>query len=65
MKLTYKGPATAGRRGALPLPEGWPGRDHDEPDAEVAKAKIASGMYDEAGRPARAAATKPEEGEED
>jgi hypothetical protein len=30
---------------ALPLPEGWPAADHDEPDREAADAKVASGAY--------------------
>jgi hypothetical protein len=30
--------------GALAV-EGWPADDHDEPDAELAKAKIESGLY--------------------
>ena len=63
MQLIYKGPGTNGRQGALPLPAGWPGGDHDEPDSDLAKAKIASGMY-EAKRAPRSAASEPEEGEE-
>lgn len=44
MKLTYCGPdIPAGS--AIPLPEGWPAADHDEPDAAVAEAKVASGNY--------------------
>lgn len=37
--------------GALPLPEGWPAYDHDEPDREIAEAKVASGEYKYASRP--------------
>lgn len=58
MKLTYMGPAPGS--GALPLPEGWPALDHEEPDAEVAKAKVSSGSYRAAGvaaSPAGAGAT--------
>lgn len=35
--------------GAIPLPEGWPAEDHDEPDDRVAAAKLATGMYEAAG----------------
>jgi hypothetical protein len=42
--LRYIGPAP-GVDVTLPLPEGWPAADHDEPSAEVAEAKIASGYY--------------------
>lgn len=44
MRLTYCGPdIPAGS--AIPLPEGWPAADHDESDAAVAEAKVASGNY--------------------
>lgn len=44
MRLSYCGPdIPAGS--AIPLPEGWPAADHDEPDAAVAEAKVASGNY--------------------
>lgn len=42
MKLHYLGHEPGG---AIPLPEGWPAFDHEEPDIEVASAKIASGKY--------------------
>ncbi len=34
---------------------GWPASDHDEPDPKVAKAKVKSGLYEDATpkRPAR------------
>lgn len=35
--------------GAIPLPEGWPAEDHEEPDETVAAAKVASGHYEKAG----------------
>jgi hypothetical protein len=46
MRLTYTGPS--GPDTTLPLPEGWPAADHDEPDEAVAAAKLASGLYREA-----------------
>lgn len=46
MRLTYHGPEQTAD-GALPLPEGWPAADHDEPNQEVAAAKVASGLYRE------------------
>lgn len=46
MRLIYTGPDPAAQVGALPLPEGWPAYDHDEPDPEVARAKIASRLYE-------------------
>lgn len=49
-KLQYTGPAPGG--GLLPLPEGWPPFDHDEPDSRTAALKVQSGLY----RPAEAAA---------
>lgn len=51
MKLKYTGPHPA-TVGGVPLPEGWPALDHDEPDAEIARAKVASGMY-AAAKPAK------------
>lgn len=46
MDLVYTGPNPRDLRGgALPLPEGWPALDHTEPDAAVAEAKVASGLY--------------------
>lgn len=44
MKLTYCGPEIA-PMGGVPLPEGWPAADHDEPDEALAKEKVASGNY--------------------
>lgn len=44
-KLKYIGPDPASV-GVVPLQEGWPARDHEEPDAGTAKAKVASGMYE-------------------
>lgn len=38
MKLYYIGPPP---QGVVPLPEGWCACDHDEPDAEIAKEKLA------------------------
>lgn len=48
MRLHYTG-GGADPDTALPLPEGWPAADHDEPDAAVAAAKAASGLYRGAG----------------
>ena len=48
-RLQYTGPAPGG--GLLPLPEGWPPFDHDEPDSVTASRKVQSGLY----RPAAAA----------
>lgn len=42
-KLRWIGPRTPGA--VLPLPEGWPARDHDEPDQAVAAEKLASGLF--------------------
>lgn len=43
-RLIYIGPER--RPGeVVALPEGWPAADHDEPDADVRAAKLASGMY--------------------
>ena len=52
MRLKYTGPDPQ-VLGVVPLPEGWPAADHDEPDAELAQEKIASGNYAE-DKPARA-----------
>lgn len=38
--LRYVGPTMADV-GVVPLPEGWPAADHDEPDAAAAAAKLA------------------------
>ena len=50
MQLHYIG-SRPERGGAIPLPEGWPIEDHEEPDESVAAAKVASGMYAVAGEP--------------
>jgi len=42
-RLQYVGPAPGS--GILPLPEGWPPFDHDEPDADISREKLASGYY--------------------
>lgn len=42
-RLKYVGPEA---RGFVPLPEGWPAADHDEPDEAVRAEKLASQMYD-------------------
>lgn len=55
MRLIYTGPRPELVTGALPLPEGWPAYDHDEPDAERAKLKLASRLY-EREKPPRPAA---------
>lgn len=44
MRLAYIG-ARPSEAGIVPLPEGWPAADHDEPDPARAKAKVASGKY--------------------
>lgn len=44
MKLVYTGPDPAAV-GCVPVPEGWSAFDHDEPDAGLAAAKVASGLY--------------------
>jgi hypothetical protein len=44
MRLTYTGPRPS-EGSALPLPEGWPAFDHDEPDEARAREKVASGSY--------------------
>lgn len=46
MRLHYLGPDPT-IDAALPLPEGWPAADHDEPDTAAAAAKLASGLYAE------------------
>lgn len=43
-QLRYIGPDPA-TVGVVPLPEGWPAADHDEPDEELRKEKLASGKY--------------------
>lgn len=43
MKLRYTGPVPDG---VVLLPEGMPAADHDEPDATIAKAKLATGKYE-------------------
>lgn len=43
-QLEYVGPDPA-VVGIVPLPEGWPALDHEEPDAAVAAEKVASGNY--------------------
>lgn len=47
--LKYTGPDPA-EVGVVPLPEGWPAEDHDEPDAALAKEKLASGSYKRASK---------------
>lgn len=42
-RLVYAGPEV---NGFVPLPEGWPAADHDEPDEALRAEKLASGMYD-------------------
>lgn len=42
--LRYVGPDPA-TTGVVPLPEGWPAADHDEPNPDRYAAKVASGMY--------------------
>jgi hypothetical protein len=56
MKLTYVGDAP--EYGLVPLPEGWPAADHEEPDEDLAKAKIESGAYKQETAKAAAAKTK-------
>jgi hypothetical protein len=53
VKLRYIGP-TPGPNSAIPLPEGWPAYDHDEPDPVLAEAKLALRMHlpgEEKGKP--------------
>ena len=47
MQLHYTGPTLADLvlGSALPVPEGWPAEDHEEPDAALAAAKVESGLY--------------------
>lgn len=60
MELKYIGQGHG--LGAIPLPEGWPAQDHDEPDEAVAKAKVESGHYrGEAKRPRNAEVLSEEE----
>lgn len=44
MKLQYIGPDPA-EAGIVPLPEGYPAQDHEEPNAEAAAAKLAFRFY--------------------
>ena len=44
MELRYVGQHIAAA-GIVPLPEGWPAQDHDEPRPGVAADKLASGAY--------------------
>lgn len=46
MRLIYTG-ETIDQAGVVPLPEGWPAADHDEPDRAIAAAKLTSGVYRE------------------
>lgn len=50
MKLRYVGPEPNDT--ALPLPEGWTAADHVEPDAALAREKVASKLYAPVGKPA-------------
>jgi len=50
--LNYIGPDPSALTGALPLPEGWPAYEHEEADATIAAAKVASGNY-EVAKPAK------------
>ena len=43
-RLRYTG-ADPAEVGLVPLPEGWPAEDHDEPDDELRERKLASGVY--------------------
>lgn len=52
VELVYCGPIPAPGTG-IPLPEGWPMADHAEPDAALAKEKVASGLYKRALRPGK------------
>lgn len=56
--LRYIGPEPG--VSALPLPEGWPATDHDEPDEALRKEKLASRMYTAPSAAAAAAAAKKE-----
>lgn len=42
--LRYIGPDPASV-GVVPLPEGWPAADHEEPDGELRAAKLAHRQY--------------------
>ena len=59
MQLIYR--AKPGFR--CPAPP-WPARDHDEPNAAVAQAKVRSGFYRKAAEP-KAAEPKADEGREE
>lgn len=41
--------------GVVPLPEGWPALNHDEPNDELRAEKLASGKYEILKEPAPAA----------
>lgn len=43
-QLIYTG-KTLAEVGVVPLPEGWPAFNHDEPDEAAAAEKVASGSY--------------------
>jgi len=43
-KLIYTG-KTIDEVFVVPLPEGWPAQDQDEPDPDLAAEKVASGSY--------------------
>lgn len=45
MKLHYIGPERNPQT-AIPLPSGWPAKDHEDTDRERVKAKLESGMYE-------------------
>jgi hypothetical protein len=59
MYLRYTGPThdpddgreTLPQGSALPLPQGWPAADHNEPNEAIAAEKLASGMYEAADAP--------------
>lgn len=44
-RLFYVGPSPD-EAGGVPLPEGWPAEDHEEPDNVARSEKLASGFYD-------------------
>lgn len=53
MLLKYIGKTLEEAGGVVPLPEGWPASDHEEPDKDLAREKIKSGNY-EAAKPVKA-----------
>ena len=59
MELVYTGPSIT-ETGVVPLPEGWPAADHNEPDRARAKAKLESNFY----KRRRATPPEPTGGEE-